>query len=101
MKKRMNEGKRLLKLMIIIGLILGSFELQAQSVVIKPVDLQSKIVVGVSGDESGLYQAYIVRRNVDKRIVLYLSYYNQFFWSLKKSHPFRQLCICARNCHWT
>ncbi len=53
MKKRMNEGKRLLKLMIIIGLILGSFELQAQSVVIKPVDLQSKIVVGVSGDESG------------------------------------------------
>ncbi len=85
MKKRMNEGKRLLKLMIIIGLILGSFELQAQSVVIKPVDLQSKIVVGVSGDESGLYQAYIVRRNVDKRIVLYLSYYNQFFWSLKKA----------------
>lgn len=85
MKKRITEGKTLLRLMILIILAFSSQGMHSQNVVIKPVDLQPKNVVGIAGDANGMYQAYTVRRSNDRRVVLYLSYYNQYYWSLKKA----------------
>jgi len=85
MNKRKKAEKRILKLLMLCGIMYCSLFTTAQNLVVKPVDIKQKNIVGIAGDQEGLYQAYTVKRNADKRLVLHLSYFNQKFWVIKKS----------------